>query len=92
MADTFTCAERSRIMAAVRSRGNKLTEVRLLHLFRRHGITGWRRHLPLPGSPDFTFGDRRVVVFVDGCFGMDARKQNQASWQEASVGILFVAH
>jgi hypothetical protein len=27
-------------MAAVKSRGNKLTEARLVDLFRRHGMTG----------------------------------------------------
>ena len=37
-------------------------------LFRAHGITGWRRHLPLPGRPDFAFPKLRVVIFVDGCF------------------------
>jgi DNA mismatch endonuclease, patch repair protein len=68
VADTFTRAERSRIMAAVKSRGNELTELRLARLFRRYHITGWRRHLALTGNPDFTFQAKRVVVFVDGCF------------------------
>jgi DNA mismatch endonuclease (patch repair protein) len=68
VADIFTRAERSRIMAAVKSKGNKLTEARLVRLFREYRITGWRRHLPLPGSPDFTFRQKRVVIFVDGCF------------------------
>lgn len=68
MPDMFTTAERSRIMAAVKSKGNKLTEARLVALFRRHHITGWRRHLPLTGNPDFTFRDERVAIFVDGCF------------------------
>src|SRR5262245_35077839 len=31
-------------------------------------LKGWRRHLKLPGRPDFTFRRERVVVFVDGCF------------------------
>jgi DNA mismatch endonuclease (patch repair protein) len=31
-------------------------------------ISGWRRHLQLPGKPDFAFPLRKVVVFVDGCF------------------------
>jgi len=55
-------------MAAVRSTNNKLTEERLVRIFRTHRITGWRRHLPLVGKPDFTFSRQRVVVFVDGCF------------------------
>lgn len=59
---------RSQLMARIRSRGNKKTEVALLALFRAHRITGWRRHQPLPGRPDFVFPRERVAVFVDGCF------------------------
>ena len=55
-------------MAAIRGRGNKSTELRLLGLLRERGVTGWRRHLPLPGRPDFAFRKERVAVFVDGCF------------------------
>lgn len=52
----------------IRSRGNKATELRLIEIFREHGITGWRRNQPLFGKPDFTFRREQVVVFVDGCF------------------------
>lgn len=55
-------------MSLIRSRGNKATELRLIEIFREHGITGWRRNQPLLGKPDFTFRQERVVVFVDGCF------------------------
>ena len=68
MADVFTASERSRVMAAVRARGNKATELRLIAIFRQFGIKGWRRHQPLPGLPDFVFGKARLAVFVDGCF------------------------
>jgi DNA mismatch endonuclease, patch repair protein len=37
-------------------------------LFRELGITGWRRHYPIAGRPDFAFPKKRVAVFVDGCF------------------------
>jgi len=60
--------ERSRNMAAIRSRNNLTTERRMLALFRDAQITGWRRHLSLPGHPDFTFPKQRLAVFVDGCF------------------------
>jgi len=43
MADVFTKAKRSAVMARIRSRGNRDTELALAGLFRRHGITGWRR-------------------------------------------------
>ncbi len=55
-------------MALIRSRGNKQTEIRLLSALRSAGISGWRRHLPLFGRPDFAFPKRKVAVFVDGCF------------------------
>src|SRR5690606_27887133 len=68
MPDILTKAERSRRMALVRGSGNETTELRLARLFRRAGITGWRRGVRLPGRPDFTFRAQRIVVFVDGCF------------------------
>lgn len=55
-------------MSSIRSRGNATTEERFAELLRTQHITGWRRHLPLPGKPDFTFCSARVVVFIDGCF------------------------
>lgn len=60
--------QRSRIMSAVRSSGNKSTEERLISIMRLHNITGWRRGYPLHGKPDFVFPKSRLVVFVDGCF------------------------
>jgi DNA mismatch endonuclease, patch repair protein len=68
MSDVFSPTERSRVMAAVRSRGNKATELHVVAIFREHKINGWRRHQPLPGRPDFVFYSARVAVFVDGCF------------------------
>ena len=56
------------MMAAVRSSQNKSTELRLIALFRHHRITGWRRHYPLFGNPDFTFPKLKLALFVDGCF------------------------
>src|SRR5688500_15566996 len=66
--DVFTTEKRSLVMAAIRSRGNEATEMRLVRLLRESGIKGWRRHSALPGRPDFAFPRLRVVVFVDGCF------------------------
>jgi len=68
MADVFTKAKRSEVMSRIRGRGNRETELALAKLFRAHGITGWRRHQPLFGKPDFAFRKERVVIFVDGCF------------------------
>jgi DNA mismatch endonuclease (patch repair protein) len=68
MADRMTLAQRSRTMAAVRSRGNRSTEVVLVEILRAARIKGWRRHVALVGRPDFVFRRQRVVIFVDGCF------------------------
>jgi DNA mismatch endonuclease (patch repair protein) len=68
MSDVFTRKIRSAVMAAIKSRGNRRTELKLAQIFRANGVTGWRRHLSLPGCPDFAFRSERVAVFVDGCF------------------------
>ncbi len=70
-------------MAAIRSRGNAATELRLIAVFRAQGITGWRRGVTLRRRaeggkgkafsvrPDFVFRAQRIAVFVDGCFWHD---------------------
>jgi DNA mismatch endonuclease, patch repair protein len=68
MPDVFSKKKRSQVMAAIRSRGNKDTELKLITIFRTHRITGWRRNQQLPGRPDFVFRRERLAVFVDGCF------------------------
>jgi DNA mismatch endonuclease (patch repair protein) len=68
MADTWTKRKRSQVMSLVRSHGNRETELVLVRLLRQNKISGWRRHLSLPGKPDFTFRNHRLTVFVDGCF------------------------
>jgi DNA mismatch endonuclease (patch repair protein) len=68
MVDVFSKKKRSDIMSRVKSRGNLATELRLINIFRKNKITGWRRHLPLLGKPDFVFLKLRLVLFVDGCF------------------------
>lgn len=61
--------ERSRHMSAIRKRGNRSTELAFrLHLVRA-GFRGWEMHASeLPGCPDFLFPEKRIAVFVDGCF------------------------
>ena len=77
MADVYTRAERSALMAKVRGRGNLTTEEALAKVFRAEGWSGWRRQRPIVGRaesgrfrvrPDFVFAARRLAVFVDGCF------------------------
>ncbi len=88
MTDTFTREERSRIMSRIRSSGNAATELRFIEILRAHKITGWRRHVNLPGRPDFVFRKERLAVFVDGDFwhgnprGFRLPKSNVKYWQK----------
>jgi DNA mismatch endonuclease (patch repair protein) len=84
MADVFTKDDRSAIMRSVRSNGNKSTEEKLIKCFQVYGITGWKRHYPVKGHPDFVFLQKRIAVFVDGCFwhGHDCRNTRPDSNKE----------
>lgn len=55
-------------MAKVKGRENRLTELRLIEVFREQKIRGWRRRARVFGNPDFIFPEARLAVFVDGCF------------------------
>ncbi len=81
MADVFSQSQRSEIMRAVKSRGNKSTELKLIGIFKNRGISGWRRNYKLFGNPDFVFLKKRIAVFVDGCFwhGHDCRNTKPAN-------------
>jgi DNA mismatch endonuclease (patch repair protein) len=68
MVDVFTAEKRSEVMSLIRSRGNKSTELRMVILLKAYAIKGWRRHVKLPGRPDFAFRKHRLVLFVDGDF------------------------
>lgn len=68
MTDMWSNSKRSEVMSLIRSHGNKATELRMIQIFKVHGITGWRRNRKLLGKPDFVFHKERVCVFVDGCF------------------------
>ncbi|MBI3222072.1 MAG: hypothetical protein HYZ46_03125 [Nitrosomonadales bacterium] len=83
MSDIWSKQKRSEVMSLIRSRGNKATELRLIEIFREHGITGWRRNQKLIGKPDFTFRRERIVVFVDGCFwhGWSCSRRRALLWR-----------
>ncbi|EEG28803.1 DNA mismatch endonuclease Vsr [[Clostridium] methylpentosum DSM 5476] len=88
MADVFDKETRSSIMKKVHSAGNKSTEMRLITLFQENGITGWRRNYKVKGHPDFVFLNKKIAIFVDGCFwhGHDCRntrpKDNEDYWKK----------
>lgn len=72
--DTVRKEIRSKIMAAVRSRGNRTTEIALGKMLRAAGLCGYRKHWPVLGKPDFAWPGRKIAVFVDGCFWHGCRK------------------
>lgn len=88
MESFVTTPARSRNMSAIRSKGNRSTELAMVALLRVHKVTGWRRHADLFGKPDFTWRKARVVLFVDGCFWhgcpacRQAPKSNANYWQQ----------
>jgi DNA mismatch endonuclease (patch repair protein) len=92
MVDIWSKQKRSEVMALIRSRGNKETELRLIAIFREFRIAGWRRKQMLPGKPDFVFRAERVAVFVDGCFWHGCPKcyrrpsSNQEYWDAKIAG------
>jgi DNA mismatch endonuclease (patch repair protein) len=90
---SFGGLSRGQLMSRVRSTGNQTTEKRMVAVLRKARLTGWRRHQPLPGRPDFVWPKARVAVFVDGCFwhGHDCDRNltprtNAKAWREKIEG------
>lgn len=87
MTDVFEKEKRSEIMQKVKSSKNKSTEIKLIQYFKAQKIAGWRRNYKIQGKPDFVFPQKRIAIFVDGCFwhGHDCRntrpKQNAEYWE-----------
>lgn len=80
MADIFDDERRSEIMSAVHSKKNKSTELKLIQIFKENGVKGWRRGYKVKGHPDFVFLNKKIAIFVDGCFwhGHDCRNTRPA--------------
>ena len=68
MTDNLTPEDRRKTMRAVKGKGTKL-ERRLWAILTRNGISGWHKNVnSIIGKPDVAFPDKKVVIFVDGCF------------------------
>ena len=67
--DHLAPAERSALMAKIKSKGNKSTESAVASILRAERISGWRKHpTNVRGNPDFYFPKAKLALFVDGCF------------------------
>src|SRR5260370_18844295 len=79
-------------MARIRAKGNTTTERVFLSIRRQAGISGWRRHLNLPGKPDFVFRSQRLAIFLDGCFWHGCPRcyrlphDNRSYWRKKLIG------
>jgi DNA mismatch endonuclease (patch repair protein) len=86
--DIVSKQTRSRMMASVRSRGNRSTEKALGDVLRAEGIRGYRKHWKVEGKPDFAWPGRKIAIFVDGCFWhgcgrcRNLPKSNAAFWRD----------
>ena len=67
MADRVTAEQRSRNMAAVRSRDTRPEMVVRRYLW-GHGFRYRLSHPRLPGKPDIVMRKYRTCIFVNGCF------------------------
>jgi DNA mismatch endonuclease, patch repair protein len=82
---------RSSIMRAVKSKGTRSTEWKLRSAIVARGIRGWRMNVQeLPGKPDIVFSEKRLAIFIDGCFWHGCpkcyrRPQSNQSYWDAKV-------
>jgi DNA mismatch endonuclease (patch repair protein) len=61
--------KRSQIMSAIKGRNNQSTEAVLKMALIRKRVSGWKQNVKeIPGKPDFYFHDKKIAIFVDGCF------------------------
>lgn len=82
-----TTAERSRTMAAVKSKGTT-PERHMARLLRREGVRFRQNARALPGTPDFVLPAARLAIFVHGCWwhghtckrGSRVPRTNRAYW------------
>ena len=89
--DVFSKEKRSSVMAAIRPRGNRSTEMTFAALLRCARLRGWTLHSSdIAGKPDFYFRKRRIAVFVDGCFWHGCPKCFQAPRQNATFWRLKI--
>jgi DNA mismatch endonuclease (patch repair protein) len=83
---------RSANMRAIKSRGNRSTENRLRLALVRSATKGWQLNVKdVIGTPDFLFAEKRIVVFVDGCYWHGCPKcghipKTNSPYWEAKIG------
>ena len=68
MVDNLKPEDRKKTMRAVKGKGTKL-ELRLFAMLAGMRVNGWRKNANyVEGKPDVVFLDKKVAIFIDGCF------------------------
>lgn len=58
----------SKIMSAIRSKNTKPEQL-LVETLTEYGLKNFKQHAnDLPGKPDICFYDKKIAIFVHGCF------------------------
>lgn len=60
--------KRSQMMGAIKSKGNKTTEIKFCQGLGDANIIGWERQIKIFGNPDIVFPLYNLAIFLDGCF------------------------
>lgn len=87
--DNLTKTQRSNCMSKISGK-NTLPEKQVTRLLRSNGFTFGRHSKNLPGKPDITFRNKRLAIFVHGCYwhqhhcrkGLSTPKSNAAFWRK----------
>lgn len=82
MTDVHSKEVRSYNMSRIRSTDTK-PEILFRKYLWNHEIRGYRKNPKMFGKPDLFFARKKLVIFIDGCFGINALNvtlnQNQIS-------------
>lgn len=66
MADVFTKKKRSEIMSRIRSKWTR--QEKMAHNYLKGHKIKHKMHPKMEGSPDIILKDRKIVIFLHGCF------------------------
>jgi DNA mismatch endonuclease, patch repair protein len=67
MTDVLTPAQRKFNMSRIHGKDTG-PEVKIRKMLFARGIRGYRIHYDLPGKPDIVFVNKKIAIFIDGCF------------------------
>lgn len=65
--DIYSEKKRSRIMGSIKGK-DTLLELKFEKILKDAGLKFRRNVKELPGRPDVVFKNKKIVIFVDGCF------------------------